>query len=113
MECVIGAVVADGCVAAGGGCGVASGCMGRQLARMECWGGARAEVEFDRTMAARMAWMTSGWVITAIGRKCPPHGQARTLKPKTRASRSARVIRRGRSGAVGRWGVGSGGDGTA
>ena len=58
LECVIGAVVADGCVAAGGGCGGAIGCVGRQLARMEWWGGARAEVEFDRTMAARMAWMT-------------------------------------------------------
>ena len=32
LECVIGTVVADGCVAAGGGCGGASGCIGRQLA---------------------------------------------------------------------------------
>ena len=53
LECVIGAVVADGCVAAGGGCGGAIGCVGRQLARMEWWGGARADVECDRTMAAR------------------------------------------------------------
>ena len=41
-----------------------SGCIGRQLARMDCWGGARgAEVGFDRTMGR-------GWPGCRLGDSC-------------------------------------------